>query len=201
MKIVLWIIGVSIGLFILLWMNAIRATIARNRRLRKLIEPAVTAVDAGHENASELVWACAKDPATRNDLYVRLKVMGKADIFPEEFRTIEKIAESDLVRWLMHPNELQIAPNEIELLRQVDVAKAEKSGRCFLFRFRVEAPHWAADRGWMSGIAGPFWDGDAEPDAGRETFSELTSYDAMTDSEHVQFLKASVKKWGLVVPS
>ncbi len=201
MKIVLWIIGVPIGLFILLWMNAMRATIARNRRLMKLIGPVVTAVDAGHENASELVWACAKNPATRNDLYARLKVMGEADIFPEEFRTIEKVAESDLVRWLMHPNELQVAPNEIELLRQVDVAEEEKRGRCFLFRFRVEAPHWAADRGWMSGIAGPFWDGDAEPNSGRGTFSELTSYNAMTDGEHVQCLKAAVKKWGLVMPS
>jgi hypothetical protein len=38
-------------------------------------------------------------------------------------------------------------------------------------------------------------------DAGGQTFSELTSYDAMSDSEHVQFLKAAVKKWGLVVPS
>ena len=201
MKIVLWILGVPIGLFILLWMNAIRATIARNRRLRKLIGPALTAAEAGHENAGELVWASAKDPATRNDLYARLKMIGMADIFPAEFRTIEMIAESDLVRWLMHPNELRTAPSEIELLRQVDVAENDKRGRCFLFRFRVEAPHWAADRGWMSGIAGPFWDGDAESDAGPGTFSELTSYDAMSDGEHVQFLMSAVKNWGLVVPS
>ena len=201
MKIVLWIVGTLVGLFVLLWMNAIRATIARNRRLSKMIGPAVTAVAEGHENASELVLGCAKDPATRNHLYARLKDLGKVEIFPEECRTIEKIAESDLVRWLMHPNELQIAPDEIELLRQLDVTEDEKRGRCFLFRFRVKVPHWAADRGWMSGIAGPFWDGDPEPDVGRETFSELTSYDAMTDREHIEFLKAAVKKRGLVMPS
>lgn len=201
MKFVLWIVGALVGLFILLWMNAIRATISRTRRLNKQIGPVVTAVAEGHENASELVLACAKDPATRNHLYARLKDMGMAETFPGEYRTIEKIAESDLVRWLMHPNELQIAPGEIELLRQLDVTDEQKCGRCFLFRFRVEAPHWAADRGWMSGIAGPFWDGDPAPDAGRETFSELTSYDAMTDCEHVEFLKAAAKKRGLVMPS
>jgi hypothetical protein len=130
-----------------------------------------------------------------------LKQKGKAEYFPTEYRTMEMIAESDLVRWLMHPNELQVAPGEIELLRQLDVTEDEKRGSCFLFRFRVEPPHWAADRGWMSGIAGPYWREDPESDAGRETFSELTPYAAMTDTEHIEFLKAAVKKRGLVMPS
>lgn len=201
MKLVLWIVAVPIGLFTLLWVRAIRATFARNRRLETMIDPVVTAVAAGDPAAGDLVRAGAKDPATRNDLYARLAEMGRTDMFPEEFRTIEKIAESDLVRWLMHPNELQTAPSAIELLCQADVTEAGKHGRCFLFRFRVDAPHWAADRGWMAGIAGPFWDGDAQPGAGRRTFSELTPYATMSDGEHVRFLQAAATKWGLTVPS
>ena len=200
MKIVLWIVGVPIGLYVLLWMNAIRATLARNRRLQAMVDPVVKAVESGEGRASELVWACATDPATRNELYARLEAAGRADIFPREFRTLERIAESDLVRWLMHPNELKAAPSEIELLSHVDVTENDKRGRCFLFRFRVDAPHWAADRGWMSGIAGPFWDGDAHPDVGRGTFSELTPYDTMTDREHVRYLEAAAKR-GFTVPS
>lgn len=201
MKIVLWIIGVPIGLFILLWARAVRATLARNRRLDSVIDPAVKAVVAGDAAGPELVHRCAKDPALRNGLYARLAEIGKTDVFPEEFRTIDRIAESDMVRWLMHPNELQTAPTAIELLCQADVKESGKRGRCFLFRFRVDSPHWAADRGWMAGIAGPFWDDDARPDAGRRTFSELTPYDAMTDSEHVRFLQAAATKRGLTVPS
>ena len=201
MKIVLLIIGAPIGLFILLWMRAIRATLARNRRLAAMIDPVVEAVTAGDPTASERVSASARDPATRNDLYARLAEVKRTDIFPEEFRTTEMIAESDMVRWLMHPNELHTAPSAIELLCQADVTETGRHGRCFLFRFRVDAPHWAADRGWMSGIAGPFWDGDAHPGAGRRTFSELTPYDTMTNSEHVRFLQAAAKKWGLTVPS
>jgi hypothetical protein len=201
MKILLWIIGVLLALFILGWMNAIRGTASRNRRIRKLIGPALTAVESRHEGASDVVWACAKNPATRNDLYAQLKMIGKADIFPDEFRAIEKIAESDLVRWLMHPNELRVAPTEIELLRQVEVSQDKRRGRIFLFRFRVEAPHWAARRGWMSGIAGPFWDGDSETDVGCRTFSELTAYDAMTDEDHVEFLKTAARTFGPIVPT
>jgi hypothetical protein len=127
--------------------------------------------------------------------------MGRTEVFPEEYRTIEKIAESDLVRWLMHPNELRSAPSEIELVRQIAVQQGEKVGRCFLFRFRTGPSHWTAERGWMAGIAGPFWDDDQEVAGGRETFSELTTYNAMTDEEHVEFLKAAVQRKGLVVPS
>ena len=201
MKIALWIIGVPVGLYTLLWIRAVRATLARNRRLDATIAPVVAAVAAGDPAATARVAACAKDPATRNDLYARLAEAGKTDLFPQEFRAIEKIAESDMVRWLMHPNELQTPPESIELLCQVEVTETGRHGRCFLFRFRVAAPHWAADRGWMSGIAGPFWDGDAQPGAGRRTFSELTPCDTMTSSEHVRFLQAAAKKWGLTVPS
>ena len=201
MKIVLWIVGVPIALFILLWVRAIRATLARNRRLEAMLDPVVNAVTSGDAAAKELVLAFAKDPATRNNLNARLAAMGKSELFPEEFRTIESVAESDMVRWLMHPNELQTAPSAIELLSRVDVTESGKHGRCFLFRFRVDPPHWAADRGWMAGIAGPFWDEDAQPYAGRRTFSELVPYDRMTESEHVRFLQAAATKWGLTVPS
>ena len=201
MTTILWIAGVFVGLFIILWMNAIRGTIMRNRELSKQIAPAITAVQNNHESARELVLAYAREPATRNHLFSKLAELGKAGIFPKEYRSIERIAESDLVRWLTHPNELGSAPDEIELARRVEVQDDEKSGCCFLFRFRIHSPHWAADHGWMAGIAGPFWDDEPEPGTSRETFSELTPYDTMTDEEHVKVLKKAMQKKGLVVPS
>jgi hypothetical protein len=87
MRTVLWIVGAMIGLFILLWMNAILATIRLDRRLRRRLEPAIRAVQNGDEAATELVLALARDPTTRISLFATLVDMGRTEVFPEEYRT------------------------------------------------------------------------------------------------------------------
>src|SRR5271169_6012891 len=101
----------------------------------------------------------------------------------------------------MHRNELGSPPSAVELVRVVPVRDAARAGRVFLFRFRVDPNHWAAKEGWMAGVAGPYWDGDEMPQAAAGTFSELTPFDRMTEEQHVDFLRESLKKRGLVVPS
>jgi hypothetical protein len=201
MTIILWIVGAFVGIFLLLWLNAIRGSVSIRLHLNKQIEPAIRAVCESDASASELIARFARNPATRNHLFSKLAEMGKAERFPGEFRSLEMIAESDMVRWLMHPNELRSPPDAIEFIRDVTVCKEGKRGRLFLFRFRTMPPHWTAERGWMAGLAGPFWEDEPEVDRGGMTFSELVSYTAMTDDEHVEFLRAATRRFGLVVPS
>lgn len=201
----LWIllgfVGLVIVLFILLWVNAIRASGKVNQQLDLLVEPALEAVRAGDASAPGKILMLAMLPALRNHLYARLWEMGKAGLFPAEFRAVEKIAESDLANWLMHPNELAAMPSEMELVRRIPVQEGTRTGNVFLFRFRPEPGHWAAERGWMAGTTGPYWDGETEIGAEAHAFSELISFDKMSEEEHVEFLKTAMSKKGLVVPS
>jgi hypothetical protein len=192
---------VALGLFILGWMNAIRASVVRDRKLDKLIRPAMEAVREKRPFAKDRVTEIAELPATRNHLFARLMEMGRADIFPAACRSVEKVAESDLARWLMHPNELGAAPSNMELIRGIAIHEEEKSGSVFLFRFRTDPSHWASERGWMAGVAGPYWDSGEPPHSAARTFSELIPFNQLTVEQHVDFLREALKKKGLVVRS
>jgi hypothetical protein len=67
-----------------------------------------------------------------------------------------KIAEDELSAWLSYPTELEVRPDEIELLGTVEIETGAGISDLFAFRFRTSAPHWAASRGWMVGLAGPY---------------------------------------------
>jgi len=193
------VLGLLLCLFIVGWLNAIRASAVRNRKLDEMIRPALDAASKNLPTTRELVTELAKLPATRNHLFTKLKEIGRTDLFPEHFRTIVQIAESDLARWLMHPNELRAVPDEMELVRSISVQEEDKIGTVFLFRFRTNKPHWASKDGWMAGVAGPYWEGDDAPDFAAGTFSELTPFDKMTVEQHVDFLREKLQLKGLVV--
>ena len=193
--IILSVFGFFVLLIILALLNAFRASYACRRKLEKMIEPAVKAVKNDDDNAKNLVMKFAAFPATRNFLYDKLKEMEKTDIFPADFHTEEKVAESDLAKWLMHGNELAAAPTEIELVRKLPVNQEDKNGSIYLFKFRIDPPHWAADKGWMAGVSGPFWDNEELDDFeyGDGTFSEFESFHNMSEEEHIEYLKKALQ--------
>jgi hypothetical protein len=199
--IILGIAGFLILLFILGVINAFRATFSRNRKLDKMIAPALTALKNDEAEAKDIIMEYAKNPITRNHLYQALKAENKADFFPSEFLSEEKIAESDMIKWLMHGNELGAAPTEIQLVAKLPVSQDDKNGSIYLFQFRINPPHWAADSGWMAGVSGPFWDDeditDFELSSG--TFSEFEPFDSRTYDEHVAYLKQKINATGLVI--
>src|SRR5258707_964185 len=97
--IVLGVLGVAGGPWLLGWMNAIRASVVRDRKLDKLIRPAMEAVRENRPSAQDRITEFAEVPATRNHLFARLREMGRADLFPAACRSVEKVAESDLAKW------------------------------------------------------------------------------------------------------
>ncbi len=60
----------------------------------------------------------------------------------------------------MHPNELQDAPSEIQVVEEVDRDLQGERGKFLVFRYRMPAGHWAEKDGWLVGLAGPFFDKD-----------------------------------------
>ena len=191
--IILGVLAVFVTAIFLLRLNAIRASFHRTRQLDEMIEPAIKAVQENSPSVLEVVANLASAPATRNHLFCRLQEMGRCDLFPAEYQTLESIAESDLVRWLMHPNELAAAPAQVQHVRTIAVEQEEKSGSFLLFKFFCEPPHWAAERGWMAGVAGPYWEGEEFTDGGSNTFSELTPFEEMTEAQHIEFLQNALK--------
>jgi hypothetical protein len=57
---------------------------------------------------------------------------------------------------MMHPNELQEPPAEMELIevcpREIDGKHAE----FLVFRYKMDQGHWAGDD-WLLGLSGPFF--------------------------------------------
>jgi hypothetical protein len=201
--ILLGLVGLAVLLVLLLWINAIWGSVRANVRIEAMVRPALDAVQADDPAANNLIQDLAQNPATRNKLFVGLKELGRESLFPPRFRSLEMIAESDLVAWLVHPNELKGIPSAIELVRDFSVTDGEQEGRTFLFKFRIDPPHWAADDGWMAGVAGPYFPSDindAEP-AAAMSFSELTPIDKMSEQEHLAHLNKAMRMPGWVVPS
>jgi hypothetical protein len=140
----------------------------------------------------------AADPESRKWLFDGLQKLERTHLYPAECRTQAALAESDLVNWLIHPTELGRAPEEIELVQSVPFDTGTESGWAdyYLFRFRTDAPHWAARYGWLAGVSGPFLRKDqATIQALGDTFSAFTPWDRKSVAEHVDDVRELMKTW------
>lgn len=136
----------------------------------------------GEEVSQPIVNGIAANLEARNTLYLGLKHLGKEDLFPEEYEDQDSFAESEMVRWLAFGTEMGRAPDEIE----IEAVFADEGWEVYLFRFRILGNHWAAEKGWMAGIAGPYRENElkAEPPGG--TFSKFEPWDSRTPEEHLE---------------
>lgn len=194
MKTFLTIVGGVLGLLVAFVVWRLYATYAGGRRaymqLASRIAPVAAAIGAGRDPAQADLLTFARDRKTRQVLHDLLAQNGKLQLFPAEFLTWEAMAESNLIGWLNHPNELGSPPDEIELMKKVPAPRAE--GHYFVFRYKTAEPHWAAKDGWMAGVAGPY-DLTTEPKPyGRGTFSRFESYESRTPEEHVEVTHRTV---------
>src|SRR5882724_2391132 len=163
MQIVLVVLGLillSIAIFV-----AYRIFVFRKSR-RKMAEKAYTRVqvlheklESGHLLLKEAVVPFASNILTREATWNLLFNYNQSSLFPDEFNTIEKAAESNLANWLEFPTELNACPDEMELVQKVVLDDYPLYKYYYVFRFRTEAPHWAAKLGWMLGVVGPYSDG------------------------------------------
>jgi hypothetical protein len=165
------------------------------RRALRLTDPclkgfaAVALLRLGESVSGRELEAVAASSEMRNRLYQALGKLGRQALFPASFRNQLAFAESAMVEWLAFPTELQRPPDQIELMKTVSVNAPEPDGpiEYYVFRFRVEDPHWAAHDGWMAGIAGPYRVKEKPtPNGLGETFSQFESADGCSPEEHVR---------------
>lgn len=192
-KIIMCVAAFFAAIFILCWLNAIRAAWVRDHKLDEKILPAIEAVKENDPAREGIIAKLAEDPTIRNSLYEKLQEIGKEDLFPKAYRSEEKIAESEMVHWLLHPNELNTVPAEMVLVKVISVTDGKRYGNMYLFKFRAEEPHWAADKGWMAGIAGPYWKGEVLTGSPGGTFSEFLSFSSMSEEEHFDYLSKAIQ--------
>ncbi|MAX24897.1 MAG: hypothetical protein CMJ19_10375 [Phycisphaeraceae bacterium] len=193
LKIVLIIVAVIIGLAVLIFagliLNLIMATKRKQRETDLLLSPVIDPIKEGNPPDPQQIKIMAASPLLRNVLYDALDELGHADAFPAEYRTIKAFAESAFVTWLAHPNELQQAPDALELIDIIKIDSGTDLGRLayFLYRFRTNEPNFAADYGWMAGACGPFLDRPNPPlYAPVALYSNLDPFDEKSPEEHVQ---------------
>ena len=190
MKIILIIVGIIILLTIFLLIKVKLGSFKTARQVTKKLEPIRTALENNQELDKNLLEELAGDPLIRNSLYDDLKKFNKSEYFPAKYRTKKYFAESDLVYWLNHPNELRQPPDKIELMETITIESDTDLGKLeyYLFRFRTAPPHWASQDGWMAGVSGPYLTSENAPlIVPPGTFSELEKYDSKTPQEHVEY--------------
>ena len=196
MKTALMIVGSLAAAFLLLvaWL-VFRAITGGGKVAKKLAQklmPVITALKEGKEVPRAEIELLAGSPDTRSGLFQVLHEMGRKELFPQEFSSLGKIAESHLVVWLLHPNELRDIPDEIEMMKEIVRTEGDPPAEhiYFVFRFRTREPQWASSLGWMGGVAGPYRKGEVPLRSPEMVFSRLES----AGNETAEEILAKVEK-------
>ena len=166
-----------------------------NEELFARVQPLYDKLKNGQVLNLEEIFHYAQDLQTREITYQLLNNNNKTDLFPKEFFTIVKGAESNLVNWLMFPTELNACPDEIEYMKRVTIDFDGKNNFIHyeVFKYRVNEPHWAAENGWMLGVVGPYFDDSKPYDFPHSTFSRVSStIDKVTPEEEVQWVHENI---------
>lgn len=145
-------------------------------------------VRLGEEPSASSFGAVASDFECRITLFRALSELGRLDLFPESESAQEKLAESELVNWLIFPTELGKAPDAVELMKTLETPAGPDNDLViiYVFRFKAELPQAPGESFWMAGIAGPYPKADIPTaNGGGYTFSGFTPWEEMSADEHL----------------
>ena len=152
-------------------------------------------LESGQTLTEKDVLPFAQNLLTREIAYQLLSDHNKTDIFPKEYYSIVKGAESNLSNWLEFPTELDACPDEIEHIKRVtfDFDGQNNFVHYEVFKYRVNEPHWAAKDGWILGIVGPYFDDSKPYDFPQATFSRISStLDKVTADEEAKWVHENI---------
>lgn len=152
-------------------------------------------LESGQEVTENDVIPFAKNVLTRQTTFELLADHDKTNLFPKEYNTLLKGAESNLANWLEFPTELDACPDEIKHIKRVtfDFDGQNNSVHYEVFKCRVNEPHWAAKDGWFLGVVGPYFDDSKPYDFAQATFSRISStLDKVTPDEEAKWVHENI---------
>lgn len=132
----------------------------RDEKLLAVLDPIAQKLSKKEPVTAEEIANLSRQPQYRPMLYQMLKHFERLDIFPSEALSIQAQGAGILAYWMMHPNELQDAPSEIELVEEIERDVRGEQCKFLTFRYKMPAGHWAEKNGWLLGLAGPFLEMD-----------------------------------------
>lgn len=139
----------------------------------KLI-PLIEVLQKEEEPSAELIKMLAEDSLTRHDTLQLLTFHKRNDLFPKSQNTPEKLAESDLVRYLLHGNEFDELITKIQFMKEVShIAKDGSKHIYYVFKCYSEK-----DKEWYLGTAG------------HVTFSRMEKYDESKIPAEIEFIES-----------
>ena len=142
-------------------------------------------LESGQVVTAPDIYDYAKNIVTRQATFQLLRNWGLTNLFPEEFYTLEKAAESNLASWLEFPTELGTCPDEIQYLKKVPIHLGGQANffHYYVFKFRMNHPHWIANKGWMLGVVGPYYSNSKPYDHPNFTFSRFRNTSDMNEAD------------------
>jgi hypothetical protein len=173
-----------------------------NRKLKKILEdklnvvkPLLKKIQSLENVTSEEVMEMSKNASLRYTVYKILEASNKTHLFPREYYTIEKAAESVLVTWLEFPTELGTAPDQIQFETTITLTEPEVADY-YVFKFKVNRPQWPI-RDWMIGVCGPYQK-DASPyEIPDRIFSRFNPVGSISFYDEVKWVHENVNQ-GLI---
>lgn len=160
---ILAVVAVLIVAFVVWrWTSVARGASQRDEKLIARLDPIGKKIEAGETVSPQEIAALAAKPEIRFMLFGALRQMKKPELLPTGYSSSMAQGESALAYWMMHPNELQDAPETIEFVETVKRPVDGRAADFHVYRFKMPAGHWAAKDGWLLGLAGPM-PVDAEP--------------------------------------
>lgn len=163
-------------------------------KIIELAEGLQPKLESGEAISNDDILTCAAHYATREGTYFLLLEFGKQHLFSKQYFSIEKMAETNLAHWLNDERELNAYPDSMEYVKRVTICDEEENENLHyeVFRFKTNAPHWAAENGWMIGVVGLYLD-DSEPDQFPEaTFSRLQKENETTAEDEAKWVHENI---------
>jgi hypothetical protein len=185
------IIIISIVVLVLIFIfyryyATIRATQKRDKQVLDLIAPVVLEIQSGKTPDYSKINTLADDSLTRGNLYMLLNEKGKSELFPEKYKNSKSSAESQLVFWLLHPNELGARPSVIELAEIITRPQESIDYKFFVFKFKWNFGPKDKNDTWTVGVSGPF-DESKDPYKQGTAFSTFGNYEDQSADKHVDW--------------
>jgi len=183
---------IAIGIILVGWYYYLRWRYRKTVGTRyHIIAPLIGKLQRRESVFKGEVEVMVRNATLRHATYRALEAYGRMDLFPPDFLTVEKGAESFLITWLEFPTELGEAPHEIELFTTISI-DGILSLTYYVFRYRMRKNHWGERYNWMFGVVGPYHPRSKPYDTPARIFSRFNPTDSTTAEEEAKWVHENV---------